>query len=496
VEIPSALALALQYLRSKRGLSWRMLADILSIAEPGLLRRYERGKKQLSREQLEEVLGPIGFGPEEIDIFLFADSLISHEAEDDPSSPVALTREERRRIDKAVLAAARLGADVLRKNLIRRRRLEKARRAREEAARLWDLLKGHSPEDRRALVLAFPEYRQWALAEKIAHESARTAAKDADEAIELAELALFIAERVPGDDRWRSGLQGYVWLFIGNARRVANLLDEADQAFLNARRLLGEGSLGDPEILDGSRLLDLEASLRRDEQRYPEALSLLDQALEASAEKNDEAIARLLLKKEYVLERMGDHEEALGVLEKALSHIERAGSEDLLFVLYFNTADNLCTLERYGEAGGFLEKAETLADKEGKTLSFIRLLWLRAKITAGEGRDDEAESALWEVEREFTDRGLAYDAALSSLDLALILLRQDRTAEVRALALRMAWIFGSKGIRREALASLSLFCEAAKREAATVELTREVISQIDSVRHSAPLPKKRKKSRA
>lgn len=496
MEIPSSLALALQYLRSKRGLSWKKLADILSIAGPGLLRRYERGKKQLSREQLEELLGPVGFGPEEIDIFLFADSLISHETEDDALSPVALTSEERRRIDKAVLAAATLGADVLRKNLIRRRKLEKVRLAREEAARLWDLLKPYSPEDRRALVLTFPEYRPWALAERIAHESARMAAKDADEAKELADLALFIAERVSGDDRWRSGLKGYVWLFVGNARRVANSLDEADEAFLNARRLLEGGTLGDPEILDGSRLLDLEASLRRDEQRYPEALSLLDQALEASAGKSDDAIARLLLKKEHVMERMGDHKGALAVLEKAFSHIERAGSQDLLFALYFNTADNLCTLERYGEARGFLEKAETLADKEGKTLSFIRLLWLRAKITAGEGRDDEAEISLREVEREFTDRGLAYDAALSSLDLALILLRQDRTAEVRALALRMAWIFDSKGIHREALASLSLFCEAAKREAATVELTREVISQMDSIRRSAPLPKERKKSRA
>lgn len=115
MEIPSSLALALQYLRSKRGLSWKKLADILSIAGPGLLRRYERGKKQLSREQLEELLGPVGFGPEEIDIFLFADSLISHETEDDALSPVALTSEERGRIDKAVLAAATLGADVLRK---------------------------------------------------------------------------------------------------------------------------------------------------------------------------------------------------------------------------------------------------------------------------------------------------------------------------------------------------------------------------------------------
>jgi len=71
-------------------------------------------------------------------------------------------------------------------------------------------------------------------------------------------------------------------------------------------------------------------------------------------------------------------------------------------------------------------------------------------------------------------------------------LEANRTAEVRRLALAMAWIFETKGIRREALAALQLFCEAALREAATVELARRVIADIEAARRSvSPLDCKR-----
>jgi hypothetical protein len=58
---------------------------------------------------------------------------------------------------------------------------------------------------------------------------------------------------------------------------------------------------------------------------------------------------------------------------------------------------------------------------------------------------------------------MAYDAALVSLHLATLLLEQGRNAEVRKLAEQMLWIFQDKKIHREALASLTIFCEASRR---------------------------------
>jgi hypothetical protein len=45
---------------------------------------------------------------------------------------------------------------------------------------------------------------------------------------------------------------------------------------------------------------------------------------------------------------------------------------------------------------------------------------------------------------------------------------------VRHIAEEMAFIFRSQQVHSQALVALRIFCEAAKREAATVELVRQV----------------------
>ena len=67
----------------------------------------------------------------------------------------------------------------------------------------------------------------------------------------------------------------------------------------------------------------------------------------------------------------------------------------------------------------------------------------------------------------------------------MLLLQEGHTVEVRELALAMGWIFKAQGIAREALAALQLFCDAARQEAATVELARQIIADIEKVRRSA-----------
>ncbi len=112
--------------------------------------------------------------------------------------------------------------------------------------------------------------------------------------------------------------------------------------------------------------------------------------------------------------------------------------------------------------------------------------WLEARIDARQGRAAKALAALEQVCLKFADLGMAYDAALATLDLAVLWLEAGNTAKVRELAVEMEAIFRAKKIHREALAALSLFWEAAKREAATVELVRQVIAEIEKAKRSAP----------
>lgn len=399
---------------------------------------------------------------------------------------MALSREEIRRIDRTCMAVGWTVADEVRAGLIRRKRRAKTAAAFEEADGLWSLMKGCAPAERRELVAVFPEYRSWALALRLCERSVRAAADKADAALELAGLALFVAERAAEEEGFLSALQGWCWAHVANARRVANDFDGADRAFARAWSLWQAGA-ADPDLLPEWHLLSLEASLRRAQHRFAEALDLLDRA-RAACGGDATATGRILLQRGKTLEQSGDFEGSLAVLAEAEPWIEESGEPRLLLILRFNKVDDLCYLERYEDAAELLPRVRKLALEQANELDLTRLLWLQARVWVGLGQSEKAKEALEQVRRDFTVRMLPYDAALSSLDLAVLWLKEDRMAEVRALALGMAWIFKAQGIDREALVSLSLFCEAAKREAATVELTRRVIREIEAVRRSVPHP--------
>jgi len=355
--------------------------------------------------------------------------------------------------------------------------------ARREAEEVWTALERFPIADRRRLLeLSLRPGRSIALATLACEASERAAAHKVEDALELAELALFIAEQAPEDRRSRA--LGYCWGYIGNSRRVATDLDAADEAFGRSWSLR-LGAEFDPELLPEWRLLDLEASLRRAERRFPESLTLLDRARAASGD-DPVAASRILLKKDHVLNVMGDFETALAVLAEAAPFVEASGDSRLLFALRFNWTDELCHLERWAEAAKLLPVVTEMATEQGNELDLVRLGWLQAKVTAGQGREEEAIAKLEKVSRDFTDRKLPYEAALSSLDLSVLWLKAGKNAEVALLAVGLKWIFEAKGIEREALMALRLFCDAAEREAATVELARRVVADIETARRADP----------
>jgi len=486
-ERPSPHAPALAFLRTAVGWSQARLARFFGLGKEDIS-KYERGDKALTRETLDFLAEPIA-PPEAVDVLLVAYDLIFPEPPEEVPSPVAFSPEELRAINRAAMvvahSTARRAAKESRAGLILRRKLEKVDAARQEAQECWARLKADTGQDRLDLVKVFPEFRSWALAERVSHESERMAAHDVKEALELADLALSVAERVLGEENWRSRVQGYCWAHVANARRVANDHAGADEAFARAWDLWRAGAKSDPELLAEWRLLDLEASLRRAQRRFSESLGLLDQARDVAGG-DPFAIGRILLKKEHAFEQMGDIENALSAVTEAERFVKASGDARLLFALRFKSANHLCHLGRFEEAVKLLPEVRKLAVQQGNELDLLRLLWLESKGKAGQGQRGEALAGLEQVRQDFTARSMPYDAALSGLDLSVLLLKEGRTGEVKELALAMGWIFKAQGITREALAALQLFCSAASQETATVELARKVIADIEQARRSAP----------
>lgn len=82
------------------------------------------------------------------------------------------------------------------------------------------------------------------------------------------------------------------------------------------------------------------------------------------------------------------------------------------------------------------------------------------------------------MQREFLRLGKGLDAALVSLDLAVLLWEQGRTDELKELAAEMMMAFESREVHREALAALALFQQACAQERMTGDLIRQVAARL------------------
>ena len=174
-----------------------------------------------------------------------------------------------------------------------------------------------------------------------------------------------------------------------------------------------------------------------------------------------------------------------GLSDHRCSHINEEREPRIALGVRCEFLFNLCMQGRAAEAAHRLREVQALAEQLRQEVDLIHVSVIRGKIAAGTGRAEEAEEIFELARRKFASvkPPLVLDYALVSLDLGLLLLEQDRTSEVRILGEQMAWIFSSQGVRREALAALRIFCDAAKHDAATMELTWRVIRFLHRSKH-------------
>ena len=345
------------------------------------------------------------------------------------------------------------------------------------------ILRGLAEDERLAVVRSIRKFQSWALAEAVADESTRWASKDVDKAEAWARLGAEIAERVQGPEGWRKRVRGYAAAAGPNVRRVEGKLQEADAGLAAANELWLAGS--DPDgILDPGRLLDLEASLRRDQRQFDVALDRLTRARRVSRHPG-----RVLVKRGFTLQVMGEYEQAIETLLEAepLVEIERQDDPQLWYKLQANLAVCLLRVGRYQEAAGVEELVRPEAVRLGDEHEVIRLTWLRGCIAAGQGHARKARNLLESALEGFRKTNLWIDMALAFLELAALLLREGKRAEVRALTPILADVFQSKKVYPEALTALRYFRDAAERDAADDELARRVLGFLLRARYDPGL---------
>jgi len=467
---------ALHVLRWMSGLKEKEAAERSGI-DPNTLSDYERGKKTPSLERLRRFAASLGQPDALVDrtLAMVREIRAALAPPGHAADPLAAARPA---IDRWAAAGGAAAEDYLRKTLERLATRALAEEERCRAREAWDVLGPYPPQRRRELLAAIPEAKTWALVERTCDASVAAAADDAAQAVELADLAVWIAAGAPGGEAAR----GYAWAFLGNAWRVQGELKRAEMAFRRSHELWREEAAG---ALDRSRVLDLEASLRRCQRRLPEALALLDRALGAAT--SMESRGRILIKRAKTLEETGDYPAAVAALRQAEPLLGDQRNGRVWLTLRFNLAENLLHLGQHEEAEAMVEEVRRLTLRLRKALDETRLHWLEGRIAAGHGRMDEAIAILMKVRGEFASRLMAFDGALASLELAELFAAQGQPDAVKSLARQMAWVFQGQGVHSEARKAIALFRRAAEQEAVTAELARRLVEYLHLARHDPQL---------
>lgn len=335
-----------------------------------------------------------------------------------------------------------------------------------------------------ALIEGDDSLRTWALCALLIRETQKAVLEQPMRAVERAEVAVRIAEQLSGevyDSVWIADLCARAWAHLGNSRRVLGELLGADQALRTAFALLERGGTGAPEVR--GELLHIQAALRRAQRRLPEALVAADDAMALFLQANAvSAIRRVRLTRAKIREELGDLDGTLSELESLIEEFEALDGVPAIDVeaekvprayAHHNLLIALVTAGRFEEASRRLEEIRGMF-LHSSPLDRIRLRWLEARIAAGLGRKEEAESILRQVQEEYFDRRMGYDAALVALELAVLFAEQGRTAEIKQLAIEVLPLFESREVHREAMGALILFQRAAEQEILTVEMVRQV----------------------
>ena len=358
-------------------------------------------------------------------------------------------------------------------------RLALARRERAAAPQRVAELLGAAEPERLALIRERPQLRTPAVCDLLLEQSFAEGFPDPAQAIELAHLAVRIAEQLDPGLYGRSVVQDLrtrAWAHLGNARRLASDFFGAEQALAIAESHL-EGGSADP--LEEARVHDFKASLLSDRGRFEEAAELIDLVIEIYSEIRDShRQGRALISKGVFLGYAGRPGEAVELISDGLARIDRHVEPRLELMAHHNLAWFLNDCGRSAEAGDLLKSARDLYRDFPDVWSGIRRIWLEGRIAFGRGRLKQAEAALLDARERFLAQDLGYEASMVTLDLASLYLQQGRTAKVKKLAREMLPLFLSQDIHRQAVAALAAFQQAVEMDRVTPRLTREVASYL------------------
>lgn len=264
---------------------------------------------------------------------------------------------------------------------------------------------------------------------------------------------------------------------LANAQRLNHLYHDANNALAEAAQLLEDG---EGESLTTGRFLDVQASLRMDERKLDDALKILGELHRHYLEVGEIHLAgRALISLGIALALQQNPQEAAANLRKGLKMLDRLRDPKLVVNAEFELLHSMTDLGDFREASNMLMKSGLWQAFADDPLNFLKLRWVEGKIFAGLGKLRRAKKAFSEAKEEFLLRDRSYLAAMLNLELAKVLLRQNRAEEVEPLAQEALEIFRRLNVDREAVRAMSFLHDASQQRQLTLEIVQRVAVFLD-----------------
>ena len=298
-----------------------------------------------------------------------------------------------------------------------------------------------------------------ALVRRLVEDSHASRYGDPSRVLHLATLARLAAEACSvesaGSKPKLADVRGQGWRQYGNALRVLGRLREAEEALATARSCLEEGTR-DPLLR--AQLCVQQASLRRRQARFAEAIELSEEAEHIYTElEDDHALASTLVQKALANSEVGEPEEAVDILNRAIPLIDSEGDPRLLLAACHNLARCYVDLDRPEQALSIYIEAQSLYKEFDGPFA-----WQEGLLLRDLGHLRAAEGKLLRARQDFLERGLQYEAALVSPDLAPVYVKLGDKEKLSQLVTETEAIF-SRVLGREALAAFRQLKQLAEK---------------------------------
>ena len=285
-----------------------------------------------------------------------------------------------------------------------------------------------APPGRRLRLVQKARFRSLDLLERLLEESHAGQLAEPARAAELARLAARLARLFGEGDEEAAAALPRAYSLGANARRLEGRPKAADVLLAKAVPFLA----GCMERAFYCRTLAL---LRWEQGRADEAEALLQHtACLYATEGLDREVGACLVILGLVLLEEGRQGDPLALLARGWAEMDRDGRPHLALRGSLALAALLAQSDLGERARGLLSEAWRLSAQVAEPADMLRIYWWEGRVLARLGNREEALHMLESVRRQLLAEPSPAEAALVSVDLALVLAESGRADEIEALA--------------------------------------------------------------